>query len=133
MTREEWKVIGWPHFTFDEMACKETGENEIQPNLMDALQQLRREMGRPLTVTSGYRSANHSREKLKPKPGTHNLGLAADLGVAYEIAWRVLSLAPALGFTGLGIKQTGPVNKRFLHLDMVEATDEFIRPTVWSY
>jgi zinc D-Ala-D-Ala carboxypeptidase len=133
MNREEWEVIGWPNFSFDEMACHETGENEMQFALMDALQQLRRAMGRPLTVTSGYRSPEHSIEIEKLRPGTHTTGLAVDLGVAYEIAWRVLSLAPALGFHGIGIHQTGPVNKRFIHLDMVEGSDAFVRPTVWSY
>lgn len=72
----DWR---WPNFTPEEMACKETGALVIQPAFMDRLQRLRTELGFPFVISSGYRSARHSVERAKARPGAHVLGRAVDI------------------------------------------------------
>ena len=69
------------YFKTEDFDCSETGENEIKPDLIRRLDELRSAVGRPLYVTSGYRSPRHSIEAKKAKPGTHAQGIAADIAV----------------------------------------------------
>lgn len=118
----------WPNFSREEMACKHTGRCKISPDLMDALQGLRSQLGVPLYVTSGYRDPSHPVERAKPVPGTHAQGLAADIACDGALAYRILAAAPACGFTGIGVSQKG--GERFVHLDIWTGGP---RPNVWSY
>ena len=138
-TRDDWPSNRWPNFSFDEMACRETGECDLNEDTMDRLQELRTEYGRGLIITSGYRSPKHSVEAKKrdpegkPRPGAHSTGRAVDIAIRGEDAYVVLALATSLGFTGIGVSQTG--DKRFLHLDDIQSEDNFHapRPFLWSY
>lgn len=125
-----WKQ--YPNFTKKEFDCKQTGENEMQPEFMSKLQLLRDAYKKPMRVSSGFRSVNHSIEAKKKRPGAHTTGQAVDIAIDRGDAYILLKLALLAGFTGIGIKQKG--RGRFLHLDTIEAgTDGFIRPTIWSY
>jgi len=138
-TRDDWPSNRWPNFSFNEMACRETGECDLNEDTMDRLQELRTEYGRGLIITSGYRSSKHSAEAKKkdpegnPRPGAHFTGRAVDIAIRGEDAYMVLALATSLGFTGIGVSQTG--DKRFLHLDDIQSEDNFHapRPFLWSY
>ena len=138
-TKETWPSDRWPNFSFNEMACQETGECEINEDMMDRLQEVRDQYGRGLTISSGYRSPSHSIEAKKkdpegnPRPGAHATGRAVDIAIRGEDAFMVLALATVLGFTGRGVYQGG--EKRFLHLDDIQLSDNFHahRPIVWSY
>ncbi len=87
----------------------------------------------PLTVTSGYRSPQHSVEAAKPRPGSHAMGKAVDIACAGRKAYEVLWAAMEEGFTGFGVDQKG--EQRFLHLDIITDEDDFpaARPAIWSY
>jgi uncharacterized protein YcbK (DUF882 family) len=104
---------------------------------MDKLQKLREAVGKPLTITSGYRSIDHSIEAAKiadGKPaGSHTTGKAVDVACERGFAYQVLFAAVKLGFTGIGVQQSG--SRRFLHLDTVGVDDNFHvpRPALWSY
>lgn len=115
----------YPNFTEAEFRCRHCGRQEMQPALLERLQTLRTQYGKPLPVTSGWRCADHPVEKAKPHPGMHSTGLAVDLGVQGAEAVAVLRLALGLGFTGIGVQQKGA--GRFLHLDLRQ------EPTIWSY
>ena len=138
-TKETWPSDRWPNFSFNEMACQETGECEINEDMMDRLQEVRDQYGRRLKISSGYRSPSHSIEAKKkdpegnPRPGDHATGRAVDIAIRGEDAFMVLALATVLGFTGIGVSQVG--EKRFLHLDDIQPSDNFHahRPIVWSY
>jgi uncharacterized protein YcbK (DUF882 family) len=117
----EWR---WPNFSPDEMRCKETGDLRAHPDFMDKLQKLRTVLGEPLRITSAYRSPRHSVERKKQLPGTHTLGRAVDIAADGRLQYRIISLAPGLGFTGIGIAKT------FIHLD---DWDGGPRPNVWIY
>ena len=59
------------NFDEAEFRCTQTGECRMQPDFMRKLQALREEYGKPLTITSGYRSPQHSIEASKAAPGVH--------------------------------------------------------------
>lgn len=119
----QWNL--YPNFNKSEFDCKETGENEMQHDFMFKLQQLRTAYGKPMKITSGYRSLRHSIEARKTTIGTHPQGMAADIAVNGADAIRLLELAIRMGFNGIGIQQKG--NARFIHLDTRPI------PAMWSY
>jgi len=112
------------YFSIDDFKCQETGENEIEVDLIYRLDDLRGACGFPFVITSGYRSPNHSIEASKPNgPGKHASGIAADIAApSGDQKYSIVKNAMAFGFNGIG------VHKRFIHLDTREGT-----PVVWSY
>jgi zinc D-Ala-D-Ala carboxypeptidase len=129
---DTWPADKWPNFSFEEMACSETGECEMVKATMDRLQLLRDHYGLPLTITSGYRSPRHSIEAAKAAPGTHSMGRAVDIACAGVDAFEILTEALVVGFTGIGVQQKG--EHRFLHLDDLKLGEHTVpRPTIWSY
>ncbi len=124
----------WINFTKSELVCSETGKEN--PNikdfkqLMDKIQELRAWYGKPMTVTSGYRSEEHSIEAAKVlkkgKGGMHTVA-AIDIRVPPEDVHKVLKKAFEMGFTGIGVNCKGKHKNRFIHLDLR------LIPWVWSY
>ena len=139
-TADTWPADRWPNFSFEEMACSQTGECGMDEATMDRLQLLRSHYGSPLTITSGYRSSRHSIEAAKPGgPGTHAKGRAFEVACAGVDAFEILTEALVVGFTGIGVKQNGytrrgTMENRFLHLDDLKPGEHTApRPTIWSY
>lgn len=118
----------YPNFSASEFECSHCGTVNMQPEFLDKLQKLRAEYGKSMRITSGYRCPNHPVEVVKASPGAHTRGCAADIAVQGSDAYRLLQLALAAGFTGVGVQQRG--NKRFIHLDTLNDPP---RPNVWSY
>ncbi|WP_084611395.1 D-Ala-D-Ala carboxypeptidase family metallohydrolase [Zooshikella ganghwensis] len=124
--------MAYSFFSDRELTCRcGCGQQQMQPDFMSRLIELRILCGFPLPVTSGYRCANHPEEKKKTTPGAHSLGCAVDIACQGEQAVIVLKHALDLGFTGIGIKQKG--GSRFIHLDMAPKTTTRPRPWIWSY
>lgn len=122
----DWTV--YPNFTRSEFACQHCGDEEMQPAFVQALQDLRLQYRRPITITSGYRCPAHPIEQKKAEPGAHAEGCAADIAVSHAAAIELLRLAMQDGrFTGFGVQQKGA--GRFIHLDMSTTN----RPAIWSY
>ena len=122
-------MIDWskyPNFTEAEFRCKETGEINMDEDFLARLQTLRTEFGKPMVITSGYRSPRHSIERRKAAPGPHTTGKACDVALGGAAAYELISIALRLGFTGIGVSQKagGP---RFIHLDTMTRT------AFWSY
>lgn len=126
MTNPLWP---WPFFTRDEMKCKHTGACNMDPSFMDKLVELRQRANMAMKVTSGYRDPTHPSEAKKPGgPGEHSLGLAADIEIGPgEPVHKLLTIAFALGFSGIGVSQRQG-QPRFVHLDTSTK-----RKAVWSY
>lgn len=120
-----------PYFTEAEFKCKHTGLCLMNEQFMDKLLQLRIEYARPITISSGYRDRSHPIEAVKSTSGAHTTGNACDIAIQGSDALQILRLAMALGFTGIGIQQKG--NSRFIHLDDLLNSKNFLRPTIWSY
>lgn len=123
--------IEWPwgdYFSPEEMECEETGELDMDERFMDLLWALRDLYGKPIVVTSGYRSPEHSIEAAKDRPGEHALGLAADIWVPREDVFEVIHFARLVGFTRLGVAD----GFRFIHLGLATEEDGFPQ-TSWTY
>jgi uncharacterized protein YcbK (DUF882 family) len=114
----------WRYFTREEFSCRETGENRINADFVDGLDDLREACGFPFTITSGYRSPLHSKERDKPGgPGQHSAGVAADIAVGGGVQrWAIVEHAIALGFSGIGVAKT------FVHVDMRSG-----QSVMWTY
>ena len=107
----------------------------MDESTMDALQMIRDLCG-PLRVTSGYRCPSHPVEAAKSNPGAHTLGKAADIACSGSAAHALLVASVDAGITGIGVKQHGPHDQRFIHLDTIaddDAGGRFTRPWVWGY
>lgn len=103
----------YKYFKIEDFDCQETGENDMEPDFIDQLDDLREACGFPFIVTSGYRSPLHSIEKRKATPGTHAQGIAADIKVSGGQQRRlIVEKALELGFGGIGIA------KGFVHVDI---------------
>lgn len=123
----------WANFSQEEMRCRETGELRIDPDFMDRLQRLRVRFGKPMRVTSGFRSPYHSLERGKEHRGAHTYGCAVDVAVIGADAYRLVQLALEAGFNGIGVSQRAGV-PRFVHLDTLPGGMPFLpRPAIWSY
>ena len=127
--------MSWEYFSFDEMKCKcGCNKADMDPVFMSKLQALRKSLGFALPITSGYRCGNYNQEVSSTGiKGPHSLGRAVDIAVSGLEAYKLLQYAASFQFQGLGVKQSGPNNSRYIHLDDLIEKDGYIRPTVWSY
>lgn len=119
------KIKLYKYFDESEFACKETGRNEIKPELIHMLDELRERCGFPFVITSGYRDPTHSAERNKsfPRLGTHVQGIAADIAVSDGTQrYKIVQEAHNMGFGGIGVA------KSFVHVDMRTGT-----PVMWTY
>ncbi len=130
-TVRDWSRYA-PLFEEREFACKHCGQCHMLPSFMDKLYSLRQKYGKAMIPSSGYRCPDHPVEAGKSNgPGVHTMGCAADILVSGRDAFRLLELAIAEGFTGIGIQQKG--GGRYLHLDTAPDGLRFVRPIIWSY
>jgi len=111
------------YFKTEDFNCQETGENEMDPEFIRKLDELRAACGWPFIVTSGYRSPTHSIEVKKGIPGTHTQGIAADIKVTGGVQrMDIVQKAMDLGFSGIGVA------KGFVHVDTRTTI-----PVLWVY
>lgn len=106
----EWR---WPNFSPQELASKREGELLIDEAAMDKLQKLRTILGKPLLITSAYRSAAHNTSVGGATHSQHRLGKAFDVVMTNQDPAHFESVAKAVGFTGIGhYPKSG-----FMHID----------------
>ena len=122
---------GWKYFTEDEMKCKGSGTCEMDPQFMVKLDALRKKFGKPIIITSGYRSPEYNISIGGSKNSAHVQGKAADIAVSHADEYKIIGSAIELGFTGIGVSQKG--SGRFIHVDTADNTAKQPRPHIWSY
>jgi hypothetical protein len=127
----------WPHIDpASEWACKGDGTLIVVPDYMDRFEALRTVLGRPLHITSGYRSPAYNLKVAKTgEKGPHTTGRAADISIATtREVFQIVQAAQQLGFTGIGIScETGaPGKSRFIHVDDLDV-EQSPRPGIWTY
>ena len=106
------------YFNRQEFACQYTGNNEIKPEFIEKLDELREACGFPFIITSGYRDPEHPIEAKKTKAGTHAQGIAADIKVTNGLQrFKIVEEAIKLGFTGIGVARS------FVHVDIRNPDD----------
>lgn len=107
---DEWK---WPNFSPAELACKGTGRIMLDIDALDALQRLRHRLGKPLLITSAYRSPEHNKRVGGAKNSFHMKGVAFDVQMANHDPVDFEKTARAEGFRGFGYYP----KSGFMHID----------------
>lgn len=111
-----------PHFKASEWACKCSRCNKQKPHkmnlgVMERVEAIRVRLGRPVTLNSAYRCANHPEEVKKSKPGQHNAGTAVDIKVSGGAErLEIIKLGIEFGASGIGVANG------FVHLDWRQDT-----------
>lgn len=90
------------NFKEKEFACRHCGQIHVEPELIRKMQALRNELGKVVTVTSGYRCPTHNRNVGGASQSRHMQGQAADLVVAGVSPAQVAQVAERVGFGGVG-------------------------------
>lgn len=107
----EWP---WANFSPSEIACRGTGRLKVDTEAMDKLQSLRERIGRPLIVTSAYRSPEHNRKVGGKKNSKHLDGTAFDVSMANHDPQEFEAHARSVGFKGFGYYP----GSGFIHIDL---------------
>lgn len=125
MTPAQWDK--YPNFSKAEFDCKHTGKNEMKHEFMETLQRIRSDLGKSMTITSGYRHWTHPVEARKGiTTGEHTRGTCADVACADgRHRFELVTLALKHGVTRIGIA------KNFVHLGIGD-TGLPVR-VIWEY
>ena len=101
---------------------------QMNPELLEKLDQLREAYGYPIKLTSTYRSPDHPIEAKKTKPGEHAYGAAVDIAcVGGEATFKLVKAAIEVGFTRIGISR----KNNFVHVGI--GHDGAPPITIWTY
>ena len=110
-----------PHFWASEFACncgkcEYSTDPQMNPRLIDALEELRDEFGKPVTVNSGRRCAAHNKAVGGAPGSQHLLGNAADIRISGVRPGDVATAARTVdAIRGIGWYKT------FTHVDVRDA------------
>jgi zinc D-Ala-D-Ala carboxypeptidase len=107
---KDWR---WPSFSPREIACKGTGRLVVDDQALDKLQALRDRLGKPLILTSAYRSPEHNKRVGGAKNSRHMQGDAFDVMMTNHDPHEFEIVARAAGFTGFGYYP----KSGFMHVD----------------
>ena len=104
------------NFKVKEFACKDNSDKVlIDANLVDKLQKLRDYLGKPITITSGYRTDGYNKQCGGADNSYHLKGMAADI---YCDGVKAIVIALWAEFNGLGgIGVYLDRDREFVHLD----------------
>lgn len=121
------------YFSPYELRERASGNVTIYLPFIRKLENLREAYGKPMIVTSYYRSPayNAAISATKSMTGPHTTGRAVDIRIARGEAYALTKLAMNMGFTGIGWSQKGA--GRYIHIDDLSNGPGQPRPTVWSY
>lgn len=108
-----------PHFDHSEFTCHCCGKGNVDPKLIDLLEQLRTKAGAPIHVNCGYRCPKHNAEVGGVPNSQHVLGTAADITIPRIEFDKTVQLVKSLPFDGTGFYS--PLEKGgawFIHVDV---------------
>ena len=112
-----------PHFKVREFACSDGSDVVfVATSLVDILEAIRVHFGRPVTITSGYRTVSYNAGlKNSSKKSQHCNGLAADIQVEGHTPLEVYNYTCSLlgDHGGVGIYNT------FVHVDVRAVKSRF--------
>jgi len=124
----------WPYFSTEELRCSHCGECHMNDQFMQKIVSLRRQLGFPFIVTSGYRCPDYNDNiAATGRDGPHTTGRAIDIHVTGNEAYKLIAASRDVGITGVGVSQKGSYDSRFIHLDDLKSSGNRIRPHLWSY
>lgn len=122
----DWKPYA-PYFWKKDFDCKATGENNMQKEFLDVLLEIRKAYGKPMLVTSGFRSARHPMEAKKGHAnGEHVQGLCCDIACRdSRERFELIKIALDLGISRIGIAKT------FIHIGL--GNKALPANVIWEY
>jgi len=105
----------WPcnFFIPVEIACRGTDAIIIHEEALEALDEFRKELGGPVSISSGYRSPYHNAVVGGAPRSSHLEGHAFDVRLSGRDKGVLHRMAESLGFTGFGLNY-----HTFIHIDM---------------
>jgi len=106
----EWP---WSSFSPREMACKGTGALVVDQEAMNKLQALRGALGKPMLITSAYRSPSHNKRVGGATRSKHLEAIAFDVRMENHDPHEFEAAARRAGFTGFGYYP----KSGFMHID----------------
>ncbi len=107
----------------------------MDSEFMRKLDNLRAKLNVPIQVNSGYRCPAHNAiVSTTGEDGPHTTGRAVDVALIGSRVWDAMPHFKGMGFYGIGLRQAGDHDARFVHLDDLEAAETHgPRPWVWTY
>lgn len=115
------------YFTYEEFDSPDIqGSGQlISKNLLNKLNQAREEFGKPIVITSGYRTLRHNLEVGGKQNSSHLHGLAADISCNNSSdRFKLVQILLNVGFTRIGIGNS------FLHIDIDTNKTQNV---IWTY
>jgi uncharacterized protein YcbK (DUF882 family) len=101
-------------------------KRSVNQYVLNMLELVRIDYGKPMIVTSGGRCPYHPNEVHRSKPADHQLCLAVDIRITgLPDAMRIMAIAVTYGFNAFGIS----LKDGFIHLGY-RPDDKF---ATWSY
>ena len=101
------------HFTQREFTCKcGCGQTKVNMELVIKLEELRKQLGLPIIITSGYRCPKHNKEVGGVEDSQHLYGNAADIKVKRVTPEMVGIFAEDVGFSYV------KVYRSWVHVDV---------------
>lgn len=126
-----------PHFTVagdPKLTCSCGCGLLPEQDFMDKAERVRMRCGFPLKVASAARCpAYNTLVSTTGLDGPHTKLRAIDFELCGAQALIVVDAMRAEGFSGIGISQKGPHDKRFVHGDDLPDAPGQPRPWIWSY
>ena len=101
----------------------------MNEGFMKKLIALRKDLDQHIKIISGYRHMAYNDVLGGSRDSPHLQGKAVDIECHGKKAYNIIRLATEHGFTGIGVKQHGSKEDRFVHLDMSNPSNL----SIWSY
>ena len=110
---------------FDSPDMPGSGATFMNEEFVRLLCDLRYNTGRPMTITSGYRTASHNKSVGGKNNSAHRRGLAADIKASTTSErFEVVGYAMEMGIRRIGIAKT------FVHIDIDLSLPQNV---IWLY
>lgn len=124
------KVSKSKNFTESEYECPHCSKCEMDASFVLMLEKLRVRFREPIILNSAYRCERRNKDVGGVPASAHTKGCAVDIKISGDKAYILMDMALDLEFSGIGVKQHGDYNKRFVHLDNLTGEK---RPRIWTY
>lgn len=116
------------HFTPQEFDCKcGCGALALDTDLVQVLNHVRKLLGRPLVINSGFRCPKHNKDIKGATFSPHMLGCAVDVkAISSTTRFSILRALLVCGIRRIGIGDT------FIHFDTAQG-DRYAQDVLWTY